>query len=390
MHIGIDLRCLPSDGSPGAGIAHAAKALSKALVALPNQDIRWTMFMPKGAAPGAEDWLVRQKPISTHIIRLDHAGGAALRRALARTPIDLLFVPSGAIPPGIRCPTVPWVHDIAIFDHPEWFSEPFMRRAVTTSLFRHGVMRSKRVLCVSEFTKQELQNRFGLKGEQIVVTNEGGDPVLSGLEGEALLHAKQRARYRVAERGISNPYILCMGTIEPRKNIPMLLDAWLRAREKFNHPVDILVAGRDGWKMGPILHALKEGWAAPSENGSRLHRIEMPTDEDRRDQLLGAQIVAVPSLHEGFGLVALEGMQAGSAVLTSNAGALPEVVGSDGISISPQDVEAWERALIRVMDNEVSRRALAEKGKERSRAMTWEKAAGISLEVLLQAASRSV
>ncbi len=387
MHIGIDLRCLPSDGSPGAGIAHAAKALSKALVALPNQNIRWTMFMAKGAAPGAEDWLVREKPASTRIIRLDHVGGAALRRALARTPIDLLFVPSGAIPPGIRCPTVPWVHDIAIFDHPEWFSEPFMRRAITTHLFRHGVMRSKRVLCVSEFTKQELKQHFRLKDEQIIVTSEGGDPILSVLDGESLIKAKQRAVKRVAEHGVTNPYILCMGTIEPRKNIPILLDAWLRAREKFDQPVDILVAGRDGWKMGPILHALKEGWAAPSENGSRLHRIEMPTDEDRRDLLLGAEIVAVPSLHEGFGLVALEGMQAQAAVLVSNAGALPEVVGSKGIILPPTDVEEWEQVLVDLMNDADSRRQLSEMGKEQSCLMTWDRAAKIAAEVLSQVAS---
>lgn len=384
MHIGIDLRCLPSDGSPGAGIAHASKALSKALVALLGRDIRWTMFMTKGAAPGAEDWIVRQKPVLAHIIRLDHAGGASLRRALTRTPIDLLFVPSGAIPPGIRCPAVPWVHDIAIFDHPEWFSEPLMRRAVTTRLFRRGVMKSRRVLCVSEFTKQELMQHFGLQNEQIIVTSEGGDPILAALDGDALIEAKRRAVKRVAERGVTNPYVLCMGTIEPRKNIPILLDAWLRAREKFDQPVDIVIAGRDGWKMGPILHALKEGWAAPSENGSRLHRIEMPTDEDRHDLLLGAEIVAVPSLYEGFGLVALEGMQARTAVLTSNAGALPEVVGPDGIVLSPSDVEAWERALIELMNDKTSRCRLAELGKERSRTMTWERAAKMTLDVLLQ------
>ena len=390
MHIGIDLRCLPSDGSPGAGIAHAAKALSKALVLLPDQNIRWTMFMTKGAAPGAEDWLVRQKPASTHIIRLDHAGGAALRRALTRTPIDLLFVPSGAVPPGIRCLTVPWVHDIAIFDHPEWFSEPFARRAVTTHLFRRGVLRSKRILCVSEWTKAELKQHFGLKDEQIIVTSEGGDPILSAMEGEVIHEAKRHARKRMVERGIGNPYILCMGTVEPRKNIPVLLDAWLRAREKFDHPVDILVAGRDGWKMGPILGALKDGWAIPSKNGSRLHRIEMPTDEDRRDLQLGAEIIAVPSLYEGFGLVALEGMQAQTAVITSDAGALPEVVGSDGMMMSPLDAEAWERALIELMDDEKRRSGLAAMGKARAGMMTWEKAASISLEVLLQVASHAV
>lgn len=382
MIIGVDLRCLPSDGSPGAGIAHASKALVNKLIAKPVTGVAWTLFLPRGAVPHAEGRLLREKTAETKIVRIENAGGAALRRALKRYPCDILFVPSGAIPPGIRMPVVPWVHDIAIFDHPEWFPQPIVRRTVSTRLFRRGVERSVSVLAVSEFTKNELAGHFGVDPGRITVTFEGGDDLLSSLSGEALAEHKRRARRRIAERGVTNRYILCMGTLEPRKNVSMLLNAWAEARPGFTHAVDLVIAGRDGWKLGPITKALDAAKTYAPEGGSRLHRIEAPNDDDRRDLLLGAGLVVVPSLYEGFGLVALEGMQAGTAVLSARAGALPEVVGEDGILLPPEDPEAWKDAMSSLMNDDAGRQALAERGKARSQGMTWERSASIAFRVL--------
>lgn len=385
MVIGIDLRCLPSDGSPGAGVAHAARALVNKLIEHGDQTLRWSLFLPQGASPYAEDRLAKEKTSSAvHIIRLQGATGAALRRAMRRNPCDLLFVPSGAVAPALFMPVVPWVHDVAIFDHPEWFSEDFLQRTISTNLFRRGIKRARHVLAVSEFTKRELCTHFGLDSERVTVTHEGGDSVLAALDGEALHAAKQQAKQRVANIGIVHPFVLCMGTLEPRKNIPFLLEVWMEARSKFARPIDLIIAGKDGWKLEPIRKALDLGQVAVAHTAARLHRIEMPTDEVRRDLLLAADIVAVPSLYEGFGLVALEAMQAKTLVMASRIGGLSEVVDTAGILLPPQSKAEWVEALVRLVDDEVSREHLAREGKSRSQGMTWQHAAKVAFNVLTQ------
>lgn len=367
-------------------MAHASRSLVNALITIDTSGISWTLFLPKGASPKAEERLLREKTAQTRIVRLANSGGAVLRRALATGPCDVLFVPSGAIPPGLKIPAIPWVHDIAIFDHPEWFSESLLRRRITTTLFRRGVTKAPRILAVSEATKRDLVEHFHLAPERITVTLEGGDGILGSLHGGSLKESKQRAKRRLAERGVTNRFILCMGTLEPRKNIPFLIDAWSRARGLFKRPTDLVIAGRDGWKLGPIMHAFDVAKVYGPESGSRLHRIEAPTDDDRRDLLLAADLVVVPSLYEGFGLVALEGMQAGSGVLTSNAGALPEVVGTDLPSLPPDDPRAWAQALSELMNDEVSLQEIADAGKSRSQGMTWNRVAETAFAALTERA----
>lgn len=388
MVIGIDLRCLPSDGSPGAGVAHAAKALVNELIEAARPGISWVLFLPRGAVPHAEARLATQRAGNARIVRIENPGGAALRRSLRQYPCDVLFVPSGAVPPGIAIPVVPWVHDVAIFDHPEWFPEPLVRRLISTRLYRRGVVRAATVLAVSECTKQDVATHFAIDPSRIRVTLEGGDSFLHRLDGDRLIEAKQDAKARLTGRGIAHAFILCMGTLEPRKNIPFLLQAWAAARERFKHPVDMVVAGRDGWKLAPITQALQSAQRLSMQ--SRLHRIEVPSDEDRRDLLLAADLVAVPSLYEGFGLVALEGMQAGSAVIASRAGALPEVVGDAGVLMPSDQSIAWIDALVMLMSDEARRKELAQRGKQRSQNMTWKHVAEIVLPALTDASDRHI
>lgn len=372
--VGIDLRCLPQDGTPGAGVAHAAREISRALVSSPASGVQWVLYIPRGASwEGEADSSVR-------VVELASASGSALRAAVRQVPCDTLFVPSGAVAPGLAVPTVPLVHDVAIFGHPEWFNESVLRRTVTTTLFRRGIMRAKRILSVSQHTKDDLVRLFKIDPSIISVTHEGGDTVLATLHGETLHDAKQRAKLRLAERGVTQSFILALGTVEPRKNLPVLIEAWKRLASLSDRPVDLVIAGRDGWKLGPIVFAIKNAYA--SEGGSRIHRVHAISDDDRRELLLAADIVAVPSLHEGFGLVALEAMQAGTAVVVSNAGALPEVVQDAGLVVSPEDIDAWAGALNGLLADDQTRKHLAEQGKAHSQGMTWERAAHIALQSL--------
>jgi glycosyltransferase involved in cell wall biosynthesis len=375
MTIGVDLRCLPKDGSPGAGVAHAARELVRALVSIVPSP-KWNIYLPRGAA-----WPVSERE-NVSCIWLNDTEGSLLREALNDFPCDFLFVPSGAVAPGIRVPVVPWAHDIAIFEHPEWFPQSFLRRAITTRLYRRGMQRSKKILAVSEFTKMELVRTFALDPSIISVTHEGGDPILAGLSGETLIEAKQRARVRVAERGMTQPFILWLGTVEPRKNLVLLLDAWMRARTSFAQPTDLVIAGADGWRLGPVKMVLNSMRAYQGEGGSRLHRISSVSDEDRRDLLLAADIVVLPSWQEGFGLVALEALQAQTALVVSRDGGMKEVVGDAAVVLSPRNTQAWTQAFVSLMADEEARVDLARRGKSRSQGFTWERAAEITYRVL--------
>src|SRR5260221_10103402 len=115
VRIGVDLRCLPDDGSPGAGVEHAARELVRVLVTVGGSEVSWTLFLQQTSAWEGDG----------AVVRLAGKRGSDLREALRRHPCDLLFVPSGAVPPNVGIPTVPWVHDVDIFSHPEWFSESF-------------------------------------------------------------------------------------------------------------------------------------------------------------------------------------------------------------------------------------------------------------------------
>ncbi|MEO5927095.1 MAG: glycosyltransferase family 1 protein [Patescibacteria group bacterium] len=366
--VGIDLRSLPTDGTPGRGVAHAARFLTEALVV---RDVpwKWNVYLPKGAAPLAETAWERCR-----FIELRDETGSSLRRALKAYPCDLLIVPAGATPPGLSVPAVPWVHDVAIFDHPEWFPQSFLRRSITTTLFRHGLERAPFVLAVSEDTKAELVSRFHLDPSRVIVTLEGGDPFLHALHSPNLEEHKRAAKLRVAATGVTNAFVLALGTVDGRKNIAMLIQAWRRACPLISRPVDLVIAGRDGWKLADVHSALYRHIQAETD-GSRIHRIHVVDDDARRDMLLAADIVAVPSLHEGFGLVALEGMQAGTAVLASAMGALPEVVADAGIQLDPRDQESWSLAMAGIMNDDVSRIDMALAGKSRSQKFTWDHAA---------------
>lgn len=381
MNIGIDLRCLPCDGSPGAGIAHAATELVRQLITRDSRDITWILFIPEGAWNQTWEMMLRERRSSIRAINLKSATGASLRQALSKERCDRIFVPSGAVAPGLTCPVYPWVHDIAIFDHPEWFAESLIQRKVTTELFRRGLNNAAKIFAVSEFTKKELIIRFNLNPSDIVVTSEGGDSVLSSLNGEALEQARKKAKAKIASRGIKNLYILCLGTIEPRKNIPMLISAWSLSCKAFRRPFDLVIAGRDGWKLGATIKAMKE-IDYKITNSSKLHRIEAPSDEYRRDLFLASEIVAVPSLYEGFSLPSLEGMQAGSVVIASNAAALPEVLGEAGIKIPPSDTAIWVNEIIALVNNDELRKSMAIKCKERSQEMTWKNAAKVVFNIL--------
>ncbi|MFZ6014914.1 MAG: glycosyltransferase family 4 protein [Patescibacteria group bacterium] len=369
--IGIDLRCLPTDGFTGSGVAHAARALCMRLEEsrILNSELRFRFYVPKGAR-----WKLGD------IVELKNQTGGALRSAMAKKPCDLLFVPGGSIAPGMKCPAVPWVHDLIIFEHPEWFNQNFFQRKLTTYFFAKGLKKAPIVFAVSEYTKSKIVDLLRIDSDMIVVTGEGGDPALSALNNEQRTKNKETAKdFSKKEFDLKRPFILCLGTVEPRKNIVMLIRAWKSVKSKSVTAPDLVVAGADGWKYDDVIKEIKSFNAAENQ---AFHRLRTVNDDQKRQLLLAAELVAVPSFDEGFGLTALEAMQAGAPVAVSDAGALPEVTGRAGMLINPQDDQGWAAAISTCANDAKACALRARLGLEQSKKWTWEKAAEIMIKHL--------
>lgn len=315
IRLGIDLRHLPTDGSPGAGVAHASRELADALRAYAHEygieviEFRGNMSASVLAKRAENEW------------------------------IDAMLCASGAVPPFLRVRTFPWVHDLAIFRHPEWFPQSPLKRFVTTRLFLRGVRRAAHVFAVSEDTKRDVIAISGVEAERVSVTYQG---------------------VRVSElRQAPGDYAIIIGTIEPRKNIPFLVELWEDVRKTLGRDVRLVIIGKTGWGNVNI----------PSRDW--LDRVESATDEERDRLLSGACALLLPSLHEGFGRPALEAMALGVPVIASNRGALPEIIGTSGTLLEPGDRRGWIAAL----QDAFSGRLDGREGKIRAALFSWERTA---------------
>ncbi len=321
IRLGIDLRHVPEDGSAGAGVAHASRELAGAI---------------RAAAPASG--IV---PVEFH----GRMRSWELARACRAERVGALFAASGAVPPFLRIPAFPWVHDVAIFRHPEWFPQPRWKRLLTTRLFLRGIRNAPHVFAVSEDAKRTLVSVAGIDPARVTVTYQGAD----------VSWADPETRY--------GEYALIMGTIEPRKNIPFIIELWDDVRKALAADVKLIIAGRKGW--GNVVIP-KRDW---------IIRIDHPGDEERDRLYAGARVLLMPSRYEGFGRMALEAMSLGVPVIASNRGAIPEVIGDAGVLLDPTDRSSWIREIVHGFEGRLD----GKRGIARASRFSWEKTARIIL-----------
>ncbi|HEU0051254.1 MAG TPA: glycosyltransferase family 1 protein [Patescibacteria group bacterium] len=340
MRIGFDLRSLPSDGSAGAGVAHAAHELWTAVLKR-QSEIEWIGFAPKGAAVE-----------SSKIVWLKNSSGASLRSALKSHPVDALFVASGAVPLGLSIPVYPWVHDLAIFSHPNWFPQSWFKRQLTTRLFLRGLRQAAHLFAVSENTKREIKRVAGIPEKKISVLYQGTE-----------------LKFRHERR---QPYALIMGTVEPRKNIPFILKLWPKISDRIKPEPELIIAGANGWGSVPI----------PENN--LIRRIERISNADVAHLTAQAMVALVPSFYEGFGRGALDAMALGTPVITSDQGALPEVIGTGGQIISLNQPDQWVKAICRLFKEPEEVDYWSKAGLKRAEDFSWERSATKLINFLLK------
>src|SRR5205823_2329000 len=224
----------------------------------------------------------------------------------------------------------------------------------------------------------DLVKRLRVSPRKIKVIYHGRDPMFAPVEDQAKIQ-ETAARY-----GVTQPYCLHVGTLQPRKNLEMLVESWARLRGKVGNPPQLLLAGKRGWLYNSLFQAVQT-----RELGDIVKFADYVERDDLPALYSGALALTFPSLYEGFGLPSLEAMSCGTPVLASTASSVPEVVGDAGILLNPKDAGAWADAVQRVMQDSSLREDLSRRGLARAEQFTWERCARETLRVLLSTKEES-
>ena len=269
----------------------------------------------------------------------------------------VLFSPSNTGPIAIRRQVVS-LHDVVALDHPEWLNPRFSAwyRFLTPRL----ASRVAHVITISDFSKQRLLAHARVSEDRISVIHNGVDARFRPMDETELSVSLGRLSLP------SRRYVLCVGSLEPRKNLSRLLLAWSRVINEIPEDVWLVVAGKRGTER---VFARSAGLASVPP---RVHFTGHVADDVLPGLYAGALVFAYPSLYEGFGLPPLEAMASGVPVLTGNRASLPEVVGDAGVMVDPYDVDALGDGLKRLVEDGVMRDGLRIAGLARAKKFSWE------------------
>jgi glycosyltransferase involved in cell wall biosynthesis len=279
---------------------------------------------------------------------------------------DVYHVSEISIPPVRKAKRVAFVHDLTTLLFPQFH--------VSSNVFVHR-QRFERlnevdaILTNSETTKRDIVDRLSISPDKIHVTHLGAYDCFRPM-------AKEGIGPVLECHGIRKPYLLFVGTLEPRKNLEALILAFNRLKGKDRIPHQLVLAGQKGWLYEPILRAIEA-----SPYCSDIIQTDYLAEGDLPALMNGAELFVYPSFYEGFGLPVLEAMQCGTPVVTSTVSSLPEVGGDACLYADPHSVEEIaDRIRLVLMDSNLQK-SMSEKGVERAKHFSWEKCARETLKV---------
>ncbi len=360
-----------------SGIGHHTSELVRALQARAEPDTIGTY--PSGAFLPGNRLLVRQAERYLHcrerggfVARVEGFARrgfmAALRRGgrlLVRNPLDycarrggyqLHHEPNTLAGP-CSVPLVVTVHDLSVLLHPEW--HPPRRVAEYAWQFEDSLKRACHVLAVSEFTKREVVRHLNWPADKVTVAYNGRRPFLRPLPAAECAPVLRQLK-------LEPGYLLHVGTVEPRKNLALLLKAHagLPLEVRRRHP--LVLAGGRGWQANEL-----ESELADRARDGTVRRLGYLPDESLAALYSAARALVFPTLYEGFGMPTVEMMACGGAVLASTAGAVAETVGGTAHLIDPHDEPGWRDAMLRVCADDHWWQSLRAGAEETARPFTW-------------------
>jgi glycosyltransferase involved in cell wall biosynthesis len=293
-----------------------------------------------------------------------------LPRRLARGDFDLLWSPLITIPLRGSTPAVATVHDLTTLLFPDYHT--FKVRGSLLPILRPSFERARRLVTISDATARDLKGQFPQCADKVRMIYPGIDPEFRPGDRAGIIATRN-------ELGAPGGYILYVGTLEPRKNVGALVDAWVALKAENPDFPPLVLAGGYGWGSEKLAKRIK---ALRSEGLIFTDRVE-------REQLVriiqAATVFVYPSHYEGFGLPPAEAMACGVPVITSDTSSLPEVVGDAGLMVNPGDAGALAGKIKSLLDHPERAARLAERGIARAAWFRWDKAAAAMEEVFLEA-----
>ncbi len=294
-------------------------------------------------------------------------------RVLRERKADLYHGLGFVAPLRAPCPTIVTVFDLSFITQPQ--AHKRVNRLYLSLFTRWSCRRAARVIAISEWTRRDVAQHLGVAPERIIAIPLGVDHDHFKPQPPEVVAAFK------AQHGIGDQAIFYLGSLEPRKNLPRLIEAFsvLNAQSSFSR-LQLFVGGSLAWKYDEVFARIRQLGLQ-----DRVRLIGRVSDADLPSWYSACAVMAYPSLYEGFGLPLLEAMACGAPVVTSNVTSLPEVVGEAGITVDPTDVRALAEALHRVLSDDALRAALRAKSLARAAQFTWQRTAEQTVACYLDA-----
>ncbi|MCA9980759.1 MAG: glycosyltransferase family 4 protein [Anaerolineales bacterium] len=371
IKIGIDAR-LPF--YQRGGISQYTLHLLPALAALDRENSYVVGHMGKDAdsyVPDAPNF--RRQDLLTPCHHRLERWALGVELALAQGRLTLWHSPD-FIPPAFGVARrVITVHDLNFLHYPAYLTADSLR--YYRGQIEWAVNTADHISADSEHTRQDLIHLLGVPPEKVTTVHLAVNPVYERVYTAVEINAT------LAQHNLPRGFILAVGTLEPRKNLPTLLQAYQLMRDEAQIDVPLVLVGRKGWLDEPI-------WAAVAELGlaEQVRHLEGVYDEALAHLYAAAGVLATPSHYEGFGLPALEAMTCGCPVVVSDRGSLPEIVGQGGAVLPADNVAAWANELTAVLTDSERRETMVAAGRRRASAFSWRDTAVATLKIYKQVA----
>ncbi len=270
-------------------------------------------------------------------------------------PADVYHFPNFIRPPLRRGRSVVTIHDLAFLRHPETAESGNL--AHLRAKMPQTVQMADAIIAVSEFTAREIGEHFRVPAEKIVAIHSAPYRQLAAADAAAIAACRRQF-------GLDRPYVLTVGTLEPRKNLAFLVEVFEQL-ESFDG--DLVIAGARGWKFEPILERMRN-----SPRATRVRYLEYVPDELLPALYSGAELFVLASLYEGFGFPPLEAMACGTPVVSAATGSLPEVLGDAAELMTGFDPAHWVETTAAILAEPSRRKQLVEKGLKQVQKYSWD------------------
>ena len=289
----------------------------------------------------------------------------ATARHLARNTNCFLSTNSYLTPILTRAPTATMVYDLVPYMVPDVARTQSMW--IEKATIRPAIHRSRALICISEATKADLIGRFPQARDKTTVAQLAAGASFSSCESTRPLPSDTK-----------RPYVLAVGTFEPRKNLRRLVSAWQRLPATVRETHDLVLAGPNGWGDAGVEDV---------DSLSSVRIVGRVSDEELRALYSGCSCFVYPSLYEGFGLPILEAMTSRAPVITSTVSSMPEIAGDAALLVDPLDETAMADAILAILTDPVLAESLRNRGEARAAEFSWDRTARTILDVLRQVAT---